>query len=778
MPIRYKIIGIFLLTCLVPNFIIGIILFFETQRTLQNLVTDHMNSIITIQKTAVTVLLDANKRNLNFISNDVDLQTALANYTKVKSAQNLAAVQAAIVDIKIEFSNIEQVQFLDLNGNIIASTQTDQVGTNHVQDQFFQKGTTEDNFSTLYKTADDKVVFYLSKSILVNGKKIGVIALEKKTDDLFKLFSDYTGLGKTGQWGLATHSSSGKVLLIIPGRFSATRPLEISTQTKSSLTPLEVALSGKEGIFTNLINYQGVSVLAVTRYIPQVDWGLAIIIPQSEAFAPVALWTDQILIFWVLVFILVIFMGLLLSEFIANPIKTLLNGANKLKEGDFSVRVNIRSKDEMGELGTVFNMTVKNLKDLYGNLEEKVKEQTKSLTQKVSELENTKTATLNILEDLQAEKIRAEAEEEKDQAILDSIGDSCIVTDNQARILFINQSAREYLHIGSEDVLNKAIFSKFQLFDLKNKPLPYEQMPGYIAIEKKQKVSQDYNFHRDDGATLVVNITATPVTQKNTVVGTIMIFRDITKEKEIDRMKTEFISIASHQLLTPLSAVKWLIGMLLHGDAGELTIEQHELMHNVDQSNQRMIQLVTSMLNISRIESGRILIEPVPSNVKKLCDEIQKELATLLLEKKQQLHVEIQKDLPEINLDPKLINEVFINLLTNAIKYSPENSTIDVSIFEKDGNCVCQVHDNGYGIAEEDKRKIFTKFYRGKNIIKHVTDGTGLGLYLVKLIVESSGGKIWFESEENKGTTFWFSFPMTGMIRQQGEVSINPSPAS
>lgn len=400
----------------------------------------------------------------------------------------------------------------------------------------------------------------------------------------------------------------------------------------------------------------------------------------------------------------------------------------------------------------------------------------RSLQDRALELERVKVAMANMTKDVLAERDRVEKERAKDAAILQSVGDGLFAADLDGNVILVNLAAEELLELKEEEILGRPLYKVFVLYDEEGKIVPEEERPIYIALETGGEINKIFVYKGKDKRKIFLNIIATPIRQRDKVIGAIGVVRDVTKEKEVDRMKTEFISLASHQLRTPLSAIKWFTEMLIAGDAGALNPEQNDFAKNIIDSTERMIELVNSLLNISRIESGRIIISPEPTDLKKLVESIATELRVKFEQKRQVFVLSVHDSLPQITIDPQLIRQVYLNLLTNAIKYSPEGGEITVFISRNNEEIISQVSDNGYGIPKEQQGKVFKKFFRAENVAKMETDGTGLGLYLIKAIVESSKGKIWFQSEAGKGTSFWFSLPVAGVTPKKGEVTLD-SPA-
>ncbi len=361
-------------------------------------------------------------------------------------------------------------------------------------------------------------------------------------------------------------------------------------------------------------------------------------------------------------------------------------------------------------------------------------------------------------------------------ALISSIGVGIIVCDEKGIITFINDITEKISGYGKE-LIGKSYYDAWQVTDDKGKLIPYKERILYHPLTSRKNSMIGIESHlymvRKDGSRFPMAANISPIMINDEMKGMIIIFRDITKENNVDRMKTEFLSLTSHQLLTPISVTKWISEMLLGGDFGPINKEQEKNIRDIYDANKRMSDLVTSLLNISRIESGRIMVNPKPTHLDRLVEDVIGELRLKIKEKGHSVDTDFEESLPDINIDPSLIREVYKNIISNAVKYTPAKGKISVSVKREGDDIVSEIRDNGYGITEEGKKRVFEKFYRGENIIGIEKDGNGLGLYLVKQIIGVSGGKIWFTSEIGKGTTFYFSLPVSGSTPKPGEVSIS-----
>ncbi|MBP9716720.1 MAG: hypothetical protein KBD51_02135 [Candidatus Levybacteria bacterium] len=242
-------------------------------------------------------------------------------------------------------------------------------------------------------------------------------------------------------------------------------------------------------------------------------------------------------------------------------------------------------------------------------------------------------------------------------------------------------------------------------------------------------------------------------------IGNLFLVKEVEVLRNLDIQKTEFVSTASHQLRTPLSGMKMFLELMLDESFGKLNKKQTEIVKNINESNERMIGLVNALLDVSKIELGKLNMNPQIIDLDEILTHVIEDLKPKINSKKIKLTYS-NTFKGKVYLDPKFISQAFLNLIDNAVKYSPVDGKLNVNITNKEVFVIIKVIDFGYGISVNEKKRVFQKFYRGNNIESRDIEGNGLGLYITKSIVKECGGFISFTSQKNKGTTFKISLPI------------------
>jgi PAS domain S-box-containing protein len=409
--------------------------------------------------------------------------------------------------------------------------------------------------------------------------------------------------------------------------------------------------------------------------------------------------------------------------------------ATEFAARNFDHRIAVKSKDEIGDMAASFNVMADRMQGLYVNLEKKIKERTR-----------------------QIEKVNSNME-----AIVESMGEGVVVLDNQRRVVQINAMASQLCKVDMEEVLGK-VWPEYVLPKNEQYRLDIEKYPEVGCMQKgmcqiastKDKIM--YQGNRRDP--FIVHLSVAPYEVGEERMGTVLVFRDITEEAAIDKAKTDFVAVASHQLKTPLSAINWYSEIL----RGELDKEEDktrlEYVRTIEQSSRRMVSLVNNLLNASRIESGRIRVVPDDLRLHEVIDDVIAKIKSDYPAKGIRFKRDYGPETEVLHNDAEVVRMIAVNLIGNAVQYSPDRSLVTVSLKKQDdGMVMMSVRDRGCGIPESEQGMIFKKMFRATNAIRKDTDGNGLGLYVVKRALDESGGQINFTSKEGSGSEFQVIFP-------------------
>lgn len=349
------------------------------------------------------------------------------------------------------------------------------------------------------------------------------------------------------------------------------------------------------------------------------------------------------------------------------------------------------------------------------------------------------------------------------EIIMDSLGEGLIVTDDDGRISFMNKYAEEMFATTEEEV-NGLLFSDFlNVYDKLGAAVRPEDFMIAKVLRTGRKASEStFYYSSPHRKKFPAAVTTAPVLTEGRVVGTASIFRNMQKEASIDKAKTEFVSLASHQLRTPLTAIKLFTEILLtkHTDPND---EERGILENIERSNEKMIQLCNDLLNVANMEAGRLQPGFQEVIIGDVVSSVLGEAIAVAHKRNINLHYECKiKDGVKMQTDPKLLRQIVNNIVTNAIEYSRNDTKVLVRVYKnKDKSCVISVRDRGIGISKRAQREIFNRFFRAQNAIKFKTESSGLGLYVCKMMIETLGGKITFKTVDGKGTTFFITIPPT-----------------
>lgn len=751
--IRSKLLINFLLVVAISTVFSSYFAYRASKDSLEQNTLSNLNSVASAKAGEVTLFFEKFKARTSDWSTDgfirSEFEAILADDDKER-ARDLGTYikeKKQVIDQDIIITDI-----FDIDGTVVVSTDKSRIGhrepsieeLNHEYNFDKAKSASfgEVLISSLIHEGDEAGHFdgvpmwHLDTPIisLKSGDVIGVMVNHVLGEKLEELLFTEREIGLVQQVltmkeTLEVYLVNKEKMMVTPSRFVANAVLNQKVETEA----VNKCIEKKEVTLGIYDDYRGVSVLGSSVCINH-NWVLLVEIDKSEVFKGLDKIVIDVLFISMIIMLVALILALVLTRGIVNPIERLAVVVNRIASGDFSQRVEVKSGDEIGEFAEAMNNMEDKLEQSYANLKAET-----------------------IISQSRAEEL------DKFRLAVDSASDLITITDSDGTILYVNKSIESVTGFNLEEVIGKnpSLWGKQMSVEF------YEKMWDAIKI-KKMVFACEVTNKKKNGDLYVSELSIAPLVGEDGEVDFFVgIERDVTKLKEVDKAKNEFISLASHQLLTPLTTISWFTETLLRGLANKIEEKDKKYLNDIYRINKSMIELVRALLDVSRIELGVFAIEPEPVNLVIVIDDVLKEAMQKIETKK----IKITKNYAEtstMDLDPNLIKIIMQNLINNAIKYTPENGSLELTVEKTDHKILIKVKDSGYGIPKDLHLKVFSKFFRSPNI-KQKEEGTGLGLYIVKSIIDHSGGKVWFDSEENEGSTFYVEFPVEGMRKKEGE---------
>jgi signal transduction histidine kinase len=653
MFIGVKLILVFLIISVIPIAIFGTINYVNTENQIINDTLSKLEAISKIQENRVQNIIDQNYERLASLTSRLQLRIALNDYNVNGTRESQQLMNNILLAAKSGISGFKDIHILNPRGDMVASTDKDQIGTNHALQDFFAKGKQQNDISVFFKDKNQNLSEFLTGPLLLEDKFLGVVFIVSDAENLLSQFANYEGLGETGESVMAKRTPEGNALYLTPLRFDKNAAFQMMLPNDRINSPTAQALSKTEGTFANLIDYRGQSVLAATRYVESMNWGLVTKIDKAEAFAPLDNVRNFMILSGITLSTLIVVASLYLGRWITKPLTKLRDAAREIAKGNFEAKTIERADggaDEIKEMASSFEAMRKYIVSTNRNLEKLVESKTKEL-----------------------------------------------------------QETNEQLARANRELETRG------------------------SIQK------------------------------------------------------EFINIAAHELRTPIVPILNLSELLYSNillypnvkgqqkEQGQEEQKQKEMLEIVEiilRNANRLHQLTEDILDVTRIESHTLKLRKERFNLNDAILNVVKDYRTQIADDNVKVMYEPGNNNIVVEADRRRLTQVISNLLNNANKFTKEGTiTVTTTIQRKgEGNgkgeaeAVIAVKDTGTGIDPELIPRLFTKFATKSY------QGTGLGLFISKSIIEAHGGKMWAENNsDGKGASFYFTLPVMGMNEQTRE---------
>ena len=631
--------------------IFGLFTYTEMEQTIKSEILKKLEIVAKLKEKNFQDVFEQNNEKLNLVSSRYQLKVELDNYNTNSNRINKIASQKIMNEIlnaiKPEVTKFEDIIILNLSGRVVASTNDTYIGTIHTNDTYFIEGKKQNNVTILYKDKNQELKSYLTGPLVLNDKLLGVVTIFYNLGDLLSMFKVFEEQVATGEINLVMKDSNGDALIINPLRYNPAVSLNLTVSKDQVDTPIIQSLLKNEKIFPESKDYRGVDVLAVTRYLENLGWGLVVKMDKVEAFAPLENLKYVTILSGILVGVAIIITSTFLGNSISRPIQKLRDIMNEVAQGKFDSKIDVKGTQEIEDLAKQLEVMRFNISNTNTHLNELVKERTKKIENTISEL-----------------KEKEEALEESNRNLL--LANEKLSLQSKIQRDFINITAHE---------LRTPIVPIITLTELL-----------YNKITKENK------------------------TQKN-----------LSKESE---KKQEFLQVILRNCY-------------------------------------RLHRLTEDILDVTKIESQTLKLNKERVQINEIIGNVLNDYKDIISKKrfgsdKIRIVYELSKDNTFVNADKVRLSQVLSNLLDNALKFTKEgNIIITTKKLKENEEIMVSIKDSGTGIDPEILPQLFTKFATKSE------QGTGLGLFISKNIIEAHGGIMRGENNsESNGSTFYFTLPI------------------
>lgn len=632
--------------------IFGLFTYTEMEQTIKSEILKKLEIVAKLKEKNFQDVFEQNNEKLNLVSSRYQLKMELDNYNTNSNKINKIASQKIMNEIlnaiKPEVTKFEDIIILNLSGRVVASTNDTYIGTIHTNDTYFIEGKKQNNVTILYKDKNQELKSYLTGPLVLNDKLLGVVTIFYNLGDLLSMFKVFEEQVATGEINLVMKDSNGDALIINPLRYNPAGSLNLTVSKDKVDTPIIQSLLKNEKIFPESKDYRGVDVLAVTRYLENLGWGLVVKMDKVEAFAPLENLKYVTILSGILVGVAIIITSTFLGNSISRPIQKLRDIMNEVAQGKFDSKIDVKGTQEIEDLAKQLEVMRFNISNTNTHLNELVKERTKKIENTISEL-----------------KEKEEALEESNKNLL--LANEKLSLQSKIQRDFINITAHE---------LRTPIVPIITLTELL-----------YNKITKENK------------------------TQK----------KNLSKESE---KKQEFLQVILRNCY-------------------------------------RLHRLTEDILDVTKIESQTLKLNKERVQLNEIIMNVVNDYKDIISKKrygsdKIRIVYELSKDNTFVNADKVRLSQVLSNLLDNALKFTKEgNIIITTKKLKENEEIMVSIKDSGTGIDPEILPQLFTKFATKSE------QGTGLGLFISKNIIEAHGGIMRGENNsESNGSTFYFTLPI------------------